>query len=44
MHIENWPFKEACREWRRVPNPSWMDFKKHFALAHKEYREMEALA
>jgi len=37
-------FKEACREWRHVPNQSWTDFKKHFALAHKEYREMEALA
>lgn len=38
-------FKEAIREWRRLPNPrTWNLFKTHFATAHKEYRELEALA
>mmetsp|Transcript_6798 Transcript_6798/g.12794 ORF Transcript_6798/g.12794 Transcript_6798/m.12794 type:complete len:345 (-) Transcript_6798:984-2018(-) len=37
-------FKEACREWRRIQNPTWTQFKDHFATAHKEYRELEALA
>jgi hypothetical protein len=37
-------FKGACREWRRIQNPTWALFKTHFATAHKEYRELEALA
>jgi hypothetical protein len=37
-------FREACREWRRIQHPTWSKFKTHFTTAHKEYREMEALA
>jgi hypothetical protein len=37
-------FKEAIREWRSLPAQNWNLFKTHFATAHKEYRELEALA
>jgi hypothetical protein len=37
-------FKEAIREWRRLPEQTWNIFKTHFAYAHKEYCKLEAFS
>ena len=34
-------FPETCREWRRNPNQTWVNFKMAITIAHQDYRDSQ---